>query len=226
MKLSKRTLEIIKYFDLINPTLVFRAGSRLATANGPAPTILAFANIEEYFPKDFAVFELKKFLASINLMDEPEFNFEEHIVKISSNNRTISYVYADIRQAQIKRGKTAYDPYSKFDTAGLKTVDIEFDLSYADYNSLKKAASVLKLPDVAIVGIDGKILVKGINRKTPTGDEYGIVVGETDKEFSYFIDNLNLRLIEDEKYTVSISGAGLSKFAGKDVTYYISLLDN
>ena len=61
MKLSDKTLVILKNFAGINNSILVKRGDNLRTIS-LAKNILAEANINEEFPRDFAIYDLNQFL--------------------------------------------------------------------------------------------------------------------------------------------------------------------
>ncbi|MFM7858465.1 MAG: hypothetical protein ACKO96_42725, partial [Flammeovirgaceae bacterium] len=70
--------------------------------------------------------------------------------------------------------------------------DDELELKSADFKEddlinykLIKAAAVYQLPDLSAVGENGVIRLVVRDKKNDTSNEYSIVVGETDAEFTF-----------------------------------------
>ena len=61
MKLSEKTLNILKNFSSINQSILVKQGNQLRTIS-VAKNILAEAEIKEDFPRDFAIYDLNQFL--------------------------------------------------------------------------------------------------------------------------------------------------------------------
>ena len=74
MKLSKGTLDILKNFSNINPSITFKEGQELSTLSIQR-NILSRAVVEEKFPRDFAIYDLSEFLSGLSLFDNPDFDF-------------------------------------------------------------------------------------------------------------------------------------------------------
>ena len=66
MKLSDKTLLLLKNFSGINQSILFRQGNKLRTIS-VMKNILAEAEITEEFPKDFGIYDLNQFLNGLNL---------------------------------------------------------------------------------------------------------------------------------------------------------------
>ena len=61
MKLSDNSLTVLKNFAGINNSILVKQGTSLRTIS-VAKNILAEAEITEEFPRDFAIYDLNKFL--------------------------------------------------------------------------------------------------------------------------------------------------------------------
>ena len=89
MKLSDRTINLLKNFATINQSILFKQGNQLRTIS-VMKNILAEANIDEDFPQDFGVYDLSQFLNSLGLFQEPELNFTgESFVNIKEGKTEI-----------------------------------------------------------------------------------------------------------------------------------------
>jgi hypothetical protein len=74
MKLSDKTLTLLKNFSSINQSILFKEGSSLRTIS-VMKNILAEATIEEELPKDFGIYDLNQFLNGLNLHQNAELDF-------------------------------------------------------------------------------------------------------------------------------------------------------
>ena len=83
MKFSKNTFEILKNFSNINSNILIKPGNKLCTIT-PAKNVMAEAEVEEEFETEFGIWDLSKFLGTISLFDDPDFEFSEKYVMIRS----------------------------------------------------------------------------------------------------------------------------------------------
>jgi len=74
MKLSDKTLTLLKNFSSINQSILFKEGNSLRTIS-VMKNILAEATIEEELPKDFGIYDLNQFLNGLNLHQNAELDF-------------------------------------------------------------------------------------------------------------------------------------------------------
>ena len=214
MKLSDNTLTILKNFAGINQSILVKTGNKLRTIS-VAKNILAEAIITEDFPKDFGIYDLNQFLNGLNLHTDPELDFtnDSHIV-IREGKRRVKYFFAD--------PAVIISPPDKEIT--LPSEDVGFQLEHAQLDKLLKASSVYQLPDLSAVGEAGVIRLVVRDKKNDTSNEYSIIVGETDQEFSFNFKVENIRIIPGV-YDVVISTKLLSKFTNEkyNIQYFIAL---
>ena len=106
----------------------------------------------------------------------------------------------------------------------LPSEDVSFQLDSGSLEKLIKAAQVYQLPDLSAVGEAGVIKLVVRDKKNDTSNEYAIVVGETDEEFTFNFKVENIRIIPGA-YDVVISSKLLSEFTNTkyNLKYYIAL---
>jgi hypothetical protein len=202
MKLSDKTLTLLKNFSSINQSILFKQGSSLKTIS-VMKNILAEATIEEDLPTDFGIYDLNQFLNGLGLHQNPDLDFENegHVVIREGRSRT-KYFFAD--------PNVIVTPPDKEIT--LPSEDVSFELSTSHLDKLLKAAAIYQLTDLAVVGGDGvvKIVVR--------------VVGETESTFSFNFKVENIKILPGT-YDVVVSQKLLSRFTCRDydLTYYIAL---
>jgi hypothetical protein len=213
MKISKQTIDVLKNFSSINASIVVKEGSQLRTITALG-NVMACANVSETFTP-FAIYELGQFLGAVSLFDDPDYDFETQFVKISSNNRAIRYFYSDPSLIKTSDRQPT-----------LPSRDVEFSLTENQIGTLLKAASVLQVPEIAVLS-DGKnkTRVTAINSKESTSNEFNITVDhESSSPFAFYFKSENLKLITGD-YDVAISARGISEFKNtkQDVTYWIAI---
>ena len=214
MKLSDKTLSVLKNFSTINQSILFKQGNKLRTIS-VMKNILAEANISEEIPKDFGIYDLSQFLNGLSLHQSPELDFENagHVV-IKEGSMRSKYFFAD-PNVIITPPEKAID---------LPSEDVSFELRTEQLDKLLKAAAIYQLPDLAVVGGEGVVKVLVRDKKNDTSNDFSIVVGETDKEFSFNFKVENIKILPGT-YDVIVSQKLLSRFISKnhDLLYYIAL---
>ena len=214
MKLSDQTLNILKNFAGINNSILVKQGTQLRTIS-VAKNILAEAAIDEDFPRDFAVYDLNQFLNGLSLHQDPDLDFSpESYISIKEGKRRVKYFYAD--------PNVIVSPPDKEIT--LPSDDVHFQLESSALEKLLKAAAVYQLPDLSAVGEAGVVKLVVRDKKNDTSNEFAVVVGETDKQFSFNFKVENIKIIPGA-YDVVVSSKLLSKFTNTqhDLKYFIAL---
>ena len=214
MKLSDKTLTLLKNFSSINQSILFKKGSSLRTIS-VMKNILAEAVIDEDLPTDFGIYDLNQFLNGLSLHHQPELNFENngHVVIREGKSRT-KYFFAD--------PNVIVTPPDKDIT--LPSEDVSFELSTSQLDKLLKAAAVYQLTDLAVVGGDGVVKIVVHDKKNDTSNTYAVIVGETDATFSFNFKVENIKILPGT-YEVVISQKLLSRFTCRDydLKYFIAL---
>jgi len=213
MKLSNNTTNILKNFSQINQSILIKEGNKLKTIS-VMKNILAEAEVEEEFEKDFAIYDLNQFLSGLSLYDAPDLDFGDSYLTIRDGRRRAKYFFAD--------PDVIVSPPEKEIT--LPSRDVCFTVATQQLDKLLKAASIYQVPDLSAVGRNGKIELVVRDKKNDTSHEFSEEVGETDVEFSFNFKVENIKIIPGA-YDVVISSKLLAEFTNKntDLKYYIAL---
>ena len=214
MKLSEKTLTVLKNFAGINNSILVKEGNQLRTIS-VAKNILAEADIDEEFPRQFGVYDLNQFLNGLSLHQDPDLDFtEESYLNIREGKRRVKYFFAD--------PQVIISPPDKKIT--LPSEDVHFQLESSALDKLLKAAAVYQLPDLCVVGEAGVVKIVVRDKKNDTSNSYSVAVGETDKEFSFNFKVENIKIIPGS-YDVVVSSKLLSEFTNSNynLKYYIAL---
>jgi hypothetical protein len=216
MRLSEKTTKILQNFTSINQSLHFKEGNTLRTMS-VMKNVLAEAEIEEYIPREFAIYDLPQFLNTLSLTATPSIDVssnQSHATIKGTTNHQTKFFFCD-------PSVIVAPPEKKME---LPSIDVEFNLSEQDLKSLLKASSIMQLPDLSVVGNGNSVEVIVSDRKNDTSNEFALVVGETDKEFSFNFKIENIKLIPGS-YSVAISCKNLARFYNNNykLTYFIAL---
>jgi len=227
MKLSDKTLTLLKNFSTINQSILFKEGSSLRTIS-VMKNILAEAKITEELPKDFGIYDLNQFLNGLELhrgtgTAELDFQNDGYVVIREGVQTQSKYFFAD--------PNVIVTPPDKSIT--LTSEDVKFDLSIHQLDKLLKAAAVYQLSDLSAVGKNGVVKLVARDKKNDTSNSYAVTVGETEHEFSFNFKVENIKIPCDASavkylphdYEVVVSQKLLSRFSSKngDLTYFIAL---
>ena len=215
MNLSEKTFNLLKNFSSINQSILFKKGDTLRTMS-VMKNILAEATIEEEIPKDFAIYDLVQFLNNVSLCANPELDFtkDTYVKIVDGKHFETQYFFAD--------PSVIITPPDK--TLTLPTEDVCFVLDNDTLIRLLKISAVNQCSDLSVVGGNGVVKIVVRDKKNDTSTKTGIIVGETDKEFSFNFKVENIKIFPGT-YEVVISKKLLARFINKNhnLTYFIAL---
>ena len=209
MKLENRTMQILKNFAMINPSMLFREGS-VQTTIAPQRNILARSTIKEEFPQEFAIFDLSRFLGVLSLFNEPEIDYDENRVLISQGRQKVAYTFAD--------PELIVAPPSK--TPNVQNPEVSFRLTTDNLQSTMRALGALQATHIIVEG-DGENISIGVGKPSdPTSDTFKIEVGVSNHSFKFAFKAENIKILSGD-YDVELSSKNISHFKGGDVEYWI-----
>lgn len=219
MRISDNTMNVLKNFSTINPSLAFKAGNTIRTVS-EQKNILAQAVVEENFPVDFAIYELNQFLGLASLFENADYAFGEMDVTIrDENNKSRSrYTYTD-------SSMVTSPPEKNID---MPNPDISFTASADDLKAVVSAANQLGLPEVVVRGGATGISLVATDTKNPTSNEYSRdVAPQNGATFDMVFKTENLKFIPGD-YEVKISKAGISHFRNTSghIEYWVATETN
>lgn len=203
MRISEGTMDVLKNFSTINPSLAFKQGNIIRTVS-EQKNILAQAVVEDAFPVDFAIYELNQFLGLASLFENADFAFGEAGVTIrdEKNKSHSRYTYTD-------PSMVTSPPEKNLD---MPDPEIQFSVTADDLKAVVSAANQLGLPEVVVRGGALGISLVATDMKNPTSNEYSRDVGESNGDiFNMVFKTENLKFISGD-YDVKISKAGISHF--------------
>jgi hypothetical protein len=213
--LSQDTVQILKNFSSINSNIMIRKGSKIRTWT-VSKTILGEATVVEEFPDEVAIYDLNQFLNCLSLIPGAELQINKDSVTITDGTNSIDYRCA-------VASSISTPPDKKIN---LPSEDVCVILTEDNLETVKKAAAVLQIPDVSLIG-DGTRIFLTVRDKSNTGsNSYKIEVGETDAVFQLNMKVENLKLLPGD-YDVVVSCSSSDKTIGhftnhsRAVDYYI-----
>ena len=215
MKLSDKTIDLLENFSSINQSILVKKGTKLRTSS-VMKNILAEANIDENFEKDFGIYDLPQFLNGVGMMNDPDIDLKNDSYMVIREGRTtkVKFAFAD--------PEVIVTPPEKGIT--LPSEDVCFQLDSSQLQKLLKASSIYQLPDLAAIGNGEQIVLSVRDKKNDNSNEFSLIVGKTDKSFEFNFKIENIKILPGT-YEVVVSQKLLSKFTNKDcdLRYYIAL---
>jgi hypothetical protein len=212
MNLSNESVNILKNFSTINPSVWVNEGNVLRTVS-PAKTIMASAVVDDDFPTPFGIYDLNQFLGTVGLLENPDFDFKDTYVNISSGKSKVRYGYVD-------KSLITAAPDKDID---LPDTPLEFRLNNDDLQKVMRACNVLQLPNLAIRCDEGELKIVACDTKNPEANDFSIALGDCGSAANYVFRLENLKMMPND-YDVIISSQGISKFVSStnNITYYIA----
>lgn len=213
MKLSNRTVEILKNYSDINMSLYIEPGNILRTVS-PSKTILASATVEEEFDNGFGIYDLKEFLGALSLIENPEVSLGDRSLTISSASSSLQYQYAAKELIVTPPAKDLPIPDS----------NVSFPLRREALKKVMNAARTLSLPNVVVKAGDGKISLQASDVKNTLGNVYNEIVNEEydgpEIESVFSVDNMRLMMLNFEVTISDRYGSFVSEESS--VNYFIA----
>jgi hypothetical protein len=208
MKLSEKTLSILKNFSQFNDTILIRPGNLISTI-AKDKSFFAFSLVPEQFEKEFAIYELGNFLSILSIFKEPDLDFDDKFVMIKENSSKIRYRYAESSMILAAPNKTIQMPDTLFSGT----------IKASDLASLVKSMGVLDLPKFSI-NCDGQdVFLSAINDKDIGSNQFHVKIGEHTEAFSFIFSRDYMRPIAGD-YSIALSQTGLLQVTSPTVTYF------
>lgn len=213
MKFSSETLSVLKNFSTINPSIVFKPGSVVRTIS-PQKTVMAAATIGETVETQAGVYDLSRFLSTLALFENPDVMFGQDRFTIKGGASTLSYTYTSeaLMVTPPEKDIVVPDP------------EVSVNIKWQDIESVRQAAGVLQLPEIAFIGDGSTITMSAVDSKTSTADNYNTVVAEgvSTDPFNMIIKTDNLKLVPAD-YEVTLSSKGMAHFKSSKVQYWVAI---
>lgn len=212
MKLSETTLSILKNYAAINQGIKITGGNTISTMSS-GKTMLSRATIPDTFDQSFCIYDLNRFLSVVSLFKEPELEFSNSAVIIRGGKQKVVYRFCEENVIVAAPSKEI-----KFPDA-----EVSFTLTQEALNAAVKATGVLQLPEIAIVGEDGKLYLRALNSKDVGSDEFNEEVGTTDQTFTAVFKPEYLSKVYPANYKVEVSSKKITRFTSDNMIYWIAI---
>jgi hypothetical protein len=212
MILSDRTLTILKNFTAINNSIHVKAGNELSTVN-QGKSLLVKATVAENFEKEFAIYDLNRFLSTHSLFNnKPEIVLNSNHMILKDDNKTVKYVYCE--------PEFILTPPDK--DLGISKTDYIFSITAVDLQQIMKATAVMKFPNIEFRGSEGVLSVRAFDVENPTSDGFSITFGKSFKEFNAVFQTDLFKMLPDN-YVIMID-KGIAQFSSSDMIYWMAVL--
>lgn len=159
-------------------------------------TMMARVTINETFPRNINIYDLREFISVINIVKEPEFDLSDDkfvMIKSSDDRQKLRYLEAnpDLITSYIAKDLQ------------LSSNDAEIEVSASQFDSVLVAAHTMKLEYVGFIADGSNLSISAFNKNN--GDEqytnnFSSQIEETESEFRMFyrLDVHNLQVLKGE----------------------------
>jgi len=196
LTLSKETTDTLKKLYEVNQGVKFVKSENTLKVKSTDNSLLVHANIEEEFPRDFYVYDLREFLSVVGIIDKPILDFSnDKYVQIKSEDGTQKLRYIDADPQFV----TSYvDKVPK-----LPSSDIEVAVTKDQFQSVMKAAQTMKLDFVGFVCDGETITLSAFNKNNGDDNQTNnfsieLMDGDTEFEMFYKLDQQNIPVLLGE----------------------------
>ena len=215
MQISKQTIDILSNFSSINSSIMVNSGNELQTISA-MKNILAKVTVHETWPNDFAIYDLNEFLSLIksSVFFGAEYEFNQDKVTLAKDKAKSSYFYAD--------PSTVVSPTSD---VNMPEIDIKFEFTQDDLNTVKTMASILQKGDLKVTSNGDIISLTVWDKNDPTTNTFTLDVGNGDgSTYDMYFKVENLKLFTGD-YDVQVSEKRISHFQNTKlpIEYFIAL---
>lgn len=209
MKITANTLAILKNFSQINQGILIREGKKISTMS-VSKQVIAQADVDVEFPKEFAIYDLNEFLSTISLFDDPDFEFNDNDVVIKQGNASVKYYYSS-NSIVIAAPEQVNFPEPT----------INFKFNNSDVQSLSKASNILSLDYLKFKSDGDKILCELQDSSNTSSNSYFVEVDGDGVEFETEIKMENINILPGD-YDVGVSEDSFVSFKGEGVKYWVA----
>ena len=176
--------------------------------------ILVEAEVTEEFDQEIAIYDLNQFLNCLSLIPGAELDVNDGSITLADDSNSIEYRLSDPSVITAPPDKEL----------NLPSEDVCLVLSEENLETVKKAAAVLQIPDVSIIGDGSNIKLTVRDKKNSGSNSYSIDCGDTTHVFQFNLKVDNLKLTAGD-YDVVISSKNLAQFTShsRPIVYYIAV---
>lgn len=197
--------------------MLFLEGKEQSTIS-PNKTCYAKTTLDTVFEKEFAIYDLRRFLSILALFKEPEVTLSDKFMTIFDKNdkkRKIIYKFCSPEIIQ-------YPPKGKsIDAANVLE---QFELTESNFSNILKTSSIFGHEYIKIFERKGNLIIatfdgNDVDKDLDDFEGASFDLGETKNNgFAYFVRIANMRFLPGS-YDVIISNNHL-KFDNKDLDIY------
>lgn len=213
MKLSESTLSILKNFSTFNSSIILNEGKMQKTMS-PDKKLLAQVELEDHIPNKFPIYDLNQFLGNVSAL--PDLTFNGDTMLMSDGEVTMAYKACS--------AEVVISPPDK-NKLVIENPDAIFDISQSIVSKLIRLAAMNSLPNISVIGKNGKMIVQVHEKKNDKSNHAETVIGQhSGPDFNATFETEKLKMIPDD-YKVEVKNNAFAKFTSKNrnLTYFVAL---
>lgn len=217
MKLSEKTVNVLKNYGTISEGMSFKKGNVLRTIS-KTRNILSQCKVEESFPQDFAIYDVNNFLSVLSLYkDNADITFDDKGLFMTnlSGRSKMQYRFCDPKMIVVPPEKEVTMP----------SIDVTFSLDKEDLEWIKGVSNVISAPNLAVRSDGKKINVVSYDASNDSSATNELTVGDGNGDsYNFIFKTEAIAKVMTFNYDISISQKGICYFKCKDVDleYWIS----
>ncbi len=182
VKLSEGTVETLKRMFSVHQELRIIEGDKVLRVKSANGTMVCHAEIEEEFPRDVNIYDLREFIAVVGILNDPELDL--------SNDKWIAVRSSDGTQ-QLRYMEANPEFITSFSARDivLPSTDVDMVITEAQMKQVHSAAQTMKLDFIGFVGDGEKVYLSAFKINNGDGKEtnnFKIEVGETTETFKMY----------------------------------------
>ena len=208
MKISEKTIEILKSFSSINDRIKIKPGNTIRVLS-PNKTSMATAIVEETFEQEFALHNVSSFLTLLGFYQNPEINFYDNYLEVVGENgkNTSRLVYCPSKLVQYPTADIVFP-----------SVEVKFDLTKEELAKIGKLSGILNIKDFVIHTENNKVNMHVMDSTVDISNQIHIKTLEEDdsRDFNIIFRTEYLNLFPSE-YSVEVNQRPFAKFTSKDI---------
>ncbi|WWQ13119.1 sliding clamp [Morganella phage vB_Mm5] len=189
MKFSTETINILKNFSQINPSIVLKRGSIINTKSINS-VIYAEATVPDVIDCEVGIYEISSFLNILNLVGtdaEISFDPQTMLIHIEGNGLRITHEAQDQSAIAVPKNRISLNS---------DDAEVHITLTQERFDQLMKACRMMNLKLITVKGESGKIKLIASNPSDMDMKNAFIVdIAETDlPDFTYNINFDNMKM--------------------------------
>lgn len=220
MNLSNNAVVILNNCAKLQQSVVIEQGNVIKTTNITKSVVL-YATVKDEFPMDFGIYDLRKFLKTFKVLDNPNLQFEDGKIIMSKEGKEVAFTTTPTEMILTPPDQEKMEDH--LDMSGTA----KFVLSNEILEQVNEMDSILRLGSMMISwdGEAANILL--YEEGNPTSDKYkipldNIEVSSNIESFKACIEIEKLKLIP-VNYEAVLTKNNILKLSHNNVTYYSTL---